>query len=179
MKPRTFITLFQAECQISQSGLLSSLGLWLVLTLLAGWLLPLPAGTAVAAGLLATLVHWFNTFGHHLGHAAEAYRVGYPMQLIRMWYLLCGERYPKDEPALPAAIHIRRALGGPVASLLLSLVGWVIVWALRPSGGLAYYLALFFALENLLVFFFGSLLPLGFTDGSTLLYWLPRRKAAA
>jgi len=28
---------------------------------------------------------------------------------------------------------------------------------------------------NLLVFGVGALLPLGFTDGSTLLTWLPRR----
>jgi hypothetical protein len=40
---------------------------------------------------------------------------------------------------------------------------------------LAFSLLVFFFLDNLLVFTIGSLLPLGFTDGSTLLAWWPRR----
>jgi hypothetical protein len=46
---------------------------------------------------------------------------------------------------------------------------------LSAAGGVAFYVAAFFALDNLLVFTLGAFLPLGFTDGSTLLYWLPRR----
>ncbi len=179
MKPRTFATIFGTKLLISQPGIISSIGLWIVLSLLAGWLLQLSASQAILAGFLAVLLHWFSEFSHHLGHAAAAQRTGYPIELIRMWYFLCLQKYPKDEPDLPAELHIRRALGGPAASLLLSLIGAVAVWALRPFGGLAYYLALFFALENFLVFFLGAFLPLGFTDGSTLLEWWPKRKHSA
>jgi hypothetical protein len=66
---------------------------------------------------------------------------------------------------------VRRALGGPVASLLLSVIAAVIALALRPLGGVYWWVALFFFLDNLLVLTLGALVPLGFTDGSTLLHW--------
>jgi hypothetical protein len=37
------------------------------------------------------------------------------------------------------------------------------------------FLLLFFFLDNLLVFTLGAFLPLGFTDGSTLLRYWPQR----
>jgi hypothetical protein len=43
------------------------------------------------------------------------------------------------------------------------------------SGGTLWWLALFFFLENFVVFTLEVFLPLGFNDGSTLLYWLRRR----
>lgn len=172
MKPRTFAKIWDVDLQTSQTGYLASLGLWFILTL-AGWaLLSMDWVTAVIFGFLAILVHWLNTFGHHLGHAFAAKQVGYPMLSVRMWYLLATERYPKNEPTLPAETHIKRALGGPIGSLILALTGMILAGILRSSpDSLTFYLAAFFALENLLVFFIGSFLPLGFTDGSTLLYW--------
>jgi hypothetical protein len=87
-------------------------------------------------------------------------------------WVLGGTLYPRDEPELPAAVHIRRALGGPIGSLLLALVMGLIAWGLRPLGGLLYGLTLFAFWDNLLFFTLGALLPLGFTDGSTLMkYW--------
>ncbi|MCP4356544.1 MAG: hypothetical protein GY796_00805 [Chloroflexi bacterium] len=176
MKPVTFATVIGIQLQISQTGLLSSLVLWIVLALAANWLLPLTIGQAILGGLLATLLHWVNVFGHHLGHAAAARRVGYPLELVRMFYLLGGQRYPRNEPDLPAKTHIQRALGGPIANLCLALVGMMAVWLLRPFGELPFYLSLFFTLESFFIFFIGALLPLGFTDGSTLLYWWPKRR---
>jgi hypothetical protein len=76
---------------------------------------------------------------------------------------------------LPANIHIRRALGGPVGSLLLTLLAAVIGLALRPLGGTPWLVGAFFFLDNLLVFTLGAFLPLGFTDGSTLLEWRGKR----
>jgi hypothetical protein len=40
---------------------------------------------------------------------------------------------------------------------------------LPSSLGLIYWLVVFAALENLFIYGLGALLPLGFTDGSTLL----------
>jgi hypothetical protein len=96
------------------------------------------------------------------------------MRGVRFWGLLSASVYP-DEPPLPAAIHIRRALGGPAASGLLGLLVGGVTLLLWAGGGVLAGLALFFCLENLLVFCLGSLLPLGFNDGSTLLEWWGKR----
>lgn len=176
MKPRTFATIWGTQLQTSQSGFLAALALWLVLTLVGWQLLDMEVGTAVIFGFLGTLLHFVATMGHHLGHAYAAHRVGYPMSFIRPWYLLATERYPKNEPTLPAEIHIKRALGGPAASLLLSFLSLIFILLLN-RGTLAYYLAFFSLLDNFLIFFLGSLLPLGFTDGSTLLYWTRHKQA--
>lgn len=157
------------------SAVLGTLLLWVVLSLGARWALDVGMGTAVLVGLLAVLLHWFGETGHQLGHAWVARRVGYPMQGIYFWWVLQAARYPKDEPPLPARTHIQRALGGPPVSLLLSILGGLIALLLRSTGGIPYTLALFFCLENLFVFCLGAFLPLGFTDGSTLLYWWPKR----
>ena len=77
----------------------------------------------------------------------------------------------RDEGPLPAAVHVRRALGGPLASLVLTCIAAAIALALRPLGGVLWWLALFFFLDNLLVLTLGAFLPLGFTDGSTLPHW--------
>jgi hypothetical protein len=76
---------------------------------------------------------------------------------------------------LPATIHIRRALGGPVATLAATLLVGLGISALRPAGGLVWWLAAFFFLDGLLIFTLGALLPLGFTDGSTLMHWWGKR----
>ena len=176
MKPRTFATIWGTQLQTSQSGFVAALALWLVLTLVGWQLLGMGVGTAVIFGFLGSLLHFIAVIWHHLGHAYVAYKVGYPMSSIRLWFLLATERYPKNEPTLAAEIHINRALGGPVASLLLSLLSLIVVLLLY-SGTLAYYLALFFLLDNFFIFCLGSLLPLGFTDGSTLLYWTRHKQA--
>src|SRR5690242_10193969 len=113
------------------------------------------------------LLHWLSDIVHHLGHAWAARRTGYPMVGVRLSGVLGSSIYPPDEPPLPAAVHIRRALGGPIASLLLTLVAAAIVLALRSSGGTVWWVALFFFLENLLVFTLQVFLPLGFNDGGT------------
>jgi hypothetical protein len=155
-------------------ALVCSLGLWGLFALLGIFVFELGLGTAVWGGLLATLLHWWSSVLHQWGHAVAARRTGYPMREIRLLHVLSISLYPRDEPELPAEIHIRRALGGPIASLLASLVGFGLAWLLQ-SHELAYLLALFFAFENLLVFGLGAFIPLGFTDGSTLLEWWPRR----
>ncbi len=154
---------------IAGSGLL-----WALLSA-AGLLLGVSPGAALLGGLVATLLHWGSELVHHLGHARAARATGHPMIGVRLWWVLGMSRYPKDEGALPARVHIRRALGGPAASLLLTLVAAVIAAALRPLGGAISWVALFFFLDNLLFFTLGAFAPLGFTDGSTLLHWWGRQ----
>lgn len=156
---------------------IGSLIMWLVLGVGAWLWLDLSPFAAVLAGFVAMLAHWAAEIVHHLGHAVAARQTGYPMSglYIGALFVLASSLYPRDEPELPAEIHIRRALGGPVASVLLSLVAGAVAFVLRSAGGAPFWLALFIALESHLIFFWGALLPLGFNDGSTLLYWWPRR----
>jgi hypothetical protein len=152
--------------------------LWLILSLI-GWLgLGWGVGTAVFAAFLATILHFFGELWHQLGHALAARRTGYPMSGVMFVWVLAASLYPRDEPELPARIHIWRALGGPAASFFMALVGGTLAILTQQFGVTIWYLALFFFLDNLLVFTLGALLPLGFTDGSTLLHYWPHRHDA-
>ncbi len=153
----------------------SSVLLW-VLLLAMGRALGLDWSAALGFSLAATAIHWFSEFWHHFGHWVAGKAAGYPMNGLLLVYVLAVGRYPQDEPPLPARTHIQRALGGPLASLLLTLAAGALAGRLWPGGGAGAYVAAFAFLDNLLVFTLGALLPLGFTDGSTLLYWWPRRR---
>ncbi|MGA7730436.1 MAG: hypothetical protein WCD37_04085 [Chloroflexia bacterium] len=155
----------------SNSALIGSGLLWIGLSALAVIFLRMAIIEAVALGLFAVLLHWIGDIAHQLGHARAARASGHPMIGIRLWGLLSSSIYPADEPPLPAQVHIRRALGGPILSLVLALISGALV-LLLPTASFFWWLALFFAADNLLVFTIGSLLPLGFTDGSTILRWL-------
>ena len=119
-------------------------------------------------GLAAMILHWIAVLLHQAGHATAARSTGYPMSGIRLWGVLGSSLYSPSEPALPPLVHFRRAMGGPLFSLLVTLLALVPLLLLH-SETWAWWLVLFFLLDNLLVFTLGSFLPLGFTDGSTLL----------
>jgi hypothetical protein len=144
-------------------------------TIIGVTLLNLSFIEALIGAVLATSLHFLGEYLHQQGHALGAKRSGHPMTGMMFWWVLARSLYPRDEPELPANVHIQRAIAGPLFSAAITVIAFVIAFALSSTGGLAYYLASFFALDNLLVFTLGALLPLGFTDGSTLLYWLPRR----
>lgn len=145
--------------------------LWIVIAAGAAVLLDIPAGEAIAGGFLGAIFHILGELVHQFGHAFAARRTGYPMQGVRLWFVLGLSIYPKDEPPLLGSIHIRRALGGPIGSGLFTIVLAVLALLLRPWDQTPGWIAAFVALDNLLVFTLGALLPLGFTDGSTLLRW--------
>jgi hypothetical protein len=127
--------------------------------------------SSVGAGLLVAALHAAAVLFHHGGHATAARCVGHPMRGVRYWGPLATSVYPSDEPPLPPTVHLTRAAGGPVASLLLALAVAASSARLRVRGGLGADLARFVVFDNLCVLSLGSLLPLGFTDGSTLLEW--------
>jgi hypothetical protein len=154
------------------SVIAAGLILWLILAVIGLTLLNLSLVESVIGGLVAALLHYLSELVHQLGHAWAARRTGHPMIGVRYWMVLGASIYPKDEGDLPASIHIRRALGGAPASLLLAMVAGILVLALQAmSGTVLWWLAVFLFLDNLLVFTLGAFLPLGFTDGSTLLQW--------
>lgn len=157
-------------------ALAGSLLLLAVLCGIAIGVIGLPLSAAIGGCIALVILHWVGEIIHQLGHAWVAGRVGYPMVGIRLgtFGLLSTSVYPRDEPALPGRIHIRRALGGPLASLLLTCVAAIAALILQPSGGALWWVSTMFVLENLLVFTVGALVPLGFNDGSTLLRWWGR-----
>lgn len=126
---------------------------------------------AVTGGILATAFHFLVDTWHQFGHARAAQETGFPMKGITFVGPLGLSVYPHNEGLLPPETHIQRALGGPLFSALLALGTGLLALLARPIGGLPLFLTLFAFLDSLLVFTIGALLPLGFTDGSTLLAW--------
>jgi putative peptide zinc metalloprotease protein len=157
------------------SAIIGSVILWVVLNTLAAGLFHLTVPKALLGALAAVLIHWVSVIVHQIGHAIAAHRMGYPMTGIRLWGVLSSSIYPPDEPPLLARIHITRALGGPLMSLILTIISAGLVVAYPGTQGTLWLLLMFLFLDNLLTFTLGSFLPLGFTDGSTLLYWLKAR----
>ncbi len=160
--------LFNLRLTFRPSAVLGALGLWATFSLGAATLLNFPLTQALVFGLLAMLAHWLSEFWHQLGHAWAARRVGHPMIGVQFWGVLSRSLYPPAEPALPARIHIQRALGGPLASALLTAITGAIAYTLWPAQGLLDWLAAFTFVENLLVFTLQVILPLGFNDGTTI-----------
>ncbi|MCA0456720.1 MAG: hypothetical protein LCI00_22295 [Chloroflexi bacterium] len=163
------------------SAVVTLLVIWLVLAVIAIGVLKLPAGEAIIGALVAAALHYASEMVHQLGHSIAARRTGYPMGGVAFWGPLGLSVYPKDEPPLPGRTHIRRALGGPLLSFALTIAAGLLY--LFASGTFTLgssephlsptieWVALFLFLDNLLVFSLGALLPLGFTDGSTILRW--------
>jgi hypothetical protein len=152
------------------SAIPGSLLLWALFAVL-GWALFASPASALAFGLVCAIFHWLSELFHNLGHARAARLTGYPMTGVRFWFVFAQSLYPADEPALPGRIHIRRALGGPVASILLGCLAGALALLAAPAGGFAWWALTIISLDNWLVLGFGAFLPLGFTDGSTLLAW--------
>jgi len=166
------------ELSATPSALIASLILWVILAAVA-YLLPYPYHTtllgAIIGGFAAVILHHLSDLWHQLGHSWAARNVGHPMIGIRFGFLglLSADIYPADEGELPAGVHIRRALGGPLASLAMSVVAGIIFLVLNGRGyGALWLLSLFFFLENFVVFTLEIFLPLGFNDASTVLHWL-------
>ena len=130
---------------------------------------------AIGGGVALAAAHWVSEVVHNIGHNTAARRTGYPMTGTRLGFLLVlgTSLYPADEPDLSPELHIRRALGGPTASAILTVVLGIV--ALLTAGSSLGWLALVWFLDNLLIFTLGAFLPVGFNDGSTLLHWVGRR----
>jgi hypothetical protein len=168
-------SLFRLKFMARMSAVTGFLLLWLIFSLIGWFALDWGVATAVLTAFFAAILHFLGEFWHQLGHAWAAHRTGWPMSGVMFIWVLAASLYPRDEPELPARTHIRRALGGPAASLLLAIVMGMGVWGIRPFTTPIDYLLLYIFLDNLLFFTLGAMLPLGFTDGSTLLRYWPER----
>lgn len=182
-RPIALFTLFGIKISITPLGLISTLALiplfgWLATRTAKG--VTLTVGQALAAGGLATLLYLVSDGLHQMGHARAAHATGYPMRGIR--YVFAGLsfcEYPPDEPELPAAIHIRRALGGFWINLVIGALLAPYAFFAWVQGGVWGWVLAFVAGVNFFVLGLGALLPIDvpgiFTiDGGTL--WRYGRK---
>ena len=143
----------------------------LVLFSLIGTLaLGLPVTQSVIGAVLATTLMWMSELIHQFGHAVAARAVGHPMVGISLgrFLFLGGSVYPTDEGDLSPTVHLRRATGGPVASLIVSAILIPIALGLQLSGGMRFAVAGFLFGLNLLVYMMEGLLVVGFNDGEVL-----------
>jgi hypothetical protein len=134
---------------------------------------------AVIGGVSVALAHWVSEVVHNVGHNAAARTTGHPMTGTRLGFMLVlgTSLYPADEPELPPEAHIRRALGGPAASAGLTVI--IGIGALFLAGTSVGWMVLLWFLDNLLIFTLGAFVPVGFSDGSTLIHWRRRRAGGA
>ncbi len=173
MKSISLGTWFGLYIDLLPSTFLGSLLLWLGLSAAGVYGIGMPLSEALLLGLVATLLHWISLLFHHLGHFCASRAVGYPMSglLIGIFGLLARDIYPADEPELPAAVHIQRALGGPLASALLSGIFYLLL-PLWPGNW--HWLGMFLLLENLFAFTLQVFIPLSFNDGGSILKHIRR-----
>lgn len=141
---------------------------WLLFALIGRKWFKLKPEQAIVGGFLATALHWFGEIWHNAGHAQAARQTGYPMSGVCFAGPLASSLYPPEEPTLPPQTHVKRALGGPIASGILTVFTGLLAVAMHWVGGVPSMVATLAFLDNLLVYTLGALLPLGFTDGSTL-----------
>lgn len=167
--------LFGLQIDLLPVTFLATFLLWVGLSI-ASYGIGIPLAESILIGLIATLLHWTSVLLHHLGHFIAARRTGYPMSGLQfgMFGILARDLYPADEPELLPAIHIRRALGGPIVSGLLSIVFFLL---LPLWSGNWYWLSLFILLENLFLFTLQVFVPLSFNDGGTILKNLQRKSS--
>lgn len=164
--------IFGLEISAKPSAFVGFLAVWLALSALGIFVVHLNFVESVVSGFVITCLHYVSEVIHQLGHAGAARNTGYPMRGMRFVHVLAFSQYPKDEPELSGKIHIRRALGGPLISFLVTVIALLILLVAQNSGIVFYWIALCFFLDNLLVFTLGALLPLSFTDGGAIArYW--------
>lgn len=143
---------------------------------LIGVPIPLLTDEALIGALVGVVLYWALVTAHHLGHAWAAARTGYPMTGIEFGRLglLARSIYPDDEPKLPPRVHIRRALGGPIASGLLAVISLALVVLTFEQNRLLDFL-LIQALVYNLILSVGALAPFPGLDGGTILYRMRQR----
>ncbi len=138
-------------------------------------LLKLSPAPAILDTPVAIVLRWLSVVIHQLGHMLAARLARYPMRGTVLWLLPSPSISPKEEPALPADIHIRRMLGGPITSLALAPLAGLCALGPHGPGGILWWIALFFFPENLLALMLGAIWPPGCTEARPLLSWVQRR----
>jgi hypothetical protein len=127
---------------------------------------------AIAAGWLYFLVLLTADTVHITGHAISARKAGAPMDAV---YVPVGmPRTIYFDNDVPPDVHIKRSLGGPIASMLALAIS-VALFVLAPARTLFRELAELAVLGHGFIGL-GSWLPIPGVDGAILLHWWRRMR---
>lgn len=165
---------FGLDLSITPLALLMYAGLALLSLLASAVFARLDALSALWSGLVVAIGMFLSDWLHHYGHSLAARWTGYPMTGMHFYSLFANSLYPPDEPALPAGLHIRRALGGFWVNLLIGLLLGAAANSLGLAGGGLGWATSVLAFLNFFVLGLGALLPLEIkglaaTDGAVIL----------
>lgn len=163
------------------SALVGSVVLLIIMTMAALFLTELTLLNAIIAAIGATLIHWINETIHLYGHFLAAKRVGYPSTGAKLWAVVGMICYPEDEVELPAQTHIKRAIGGPILSLVVSILFAILAVLLWSNTGILRFLLGYAVFGNFALLAIGPfLLPIRTsfleTDGGTILHWMKKKQ---
>lgn len=154
--------------KVNPAILANLLGLWGLLSWLAGRHRPeRPWFLRVVIGFLSTVALLIADLGHAMAHIISARHAGAPMDEIQISAGMPRTVYFDNE--VPPSVHRLRASGGPVYSAL-GLLTSLGLRALSPSGSALREVADWSCLGHGFIFL-GSLVPLPFVDGGTLVKW--------
>jgi hypothetical protein len=130
------------------------------------------AGLAERIALIVVWVLLFvvTSFTHSIGHIVSGQRVGAGMDELIVTNTRHVNIYHGDQSKFPARVHITRAIGGPLANILVGLVSGILWWVSGANNPTL----LVVSLMNL-AFGFGSLAPLPSVDGGVIVEHLSKR----
>lgn len=121
----------------------------------------------LGVGLLAMLVALPADIGHAMAHTISARLAGAPMDEILLSSGMPRTLYRNNE--VPPQTYIRRSLGGPIFSLICSMLS-MLWWRLSQHGSLSHDLAEA-SLAGHSMILLGSIAPVPVVDGGTILKW--------
>ena len=121
----------------------------------------------LGVGLLAMPVALVADVGHALAHTVSARMAGAPMDEILLYAGMPRTLYQNN--AVPPKTHIQRSLGGPVFSLICSLLS--LLWWRRTARGSTSHELAEASLAAHSFILLGSLTPLPIVDGGVILKW--------
>jgi Zn-dependent protease len=140
--------------------------------ILLAWMMP-PGGPPIGMKLLVGVGYgaliYLAEIVHTIGHTVSGRAVGAPMTANILTATLHSNEYAADRTAVARHVHIGRAIGGPLANLVVGLL------AAAALAQVASPWIRFFSQVNLLVGA-AALLPIPTIDGSVIWRELLRRR---
>jgi Zn-dependent protease len=147
------------------------LAAWGLLTWVAGRKNPgWSRSERISAGAVTSLILFGSEWGHNLAHAAVAYRIGKPMDAIRIfWGTPLLIYYNINDQQVSPRQHILRASGGPVFNALVVPICWL-ARCVTQEGTFPRYITNFALGVNIFIASI-ALLPIPAIDGGPILKW--------